>query len=64
MEIPYEKLSSEALEGLIEEFCTRDGTDNTDRSAKMAKVMSQLKSGDIYVGYDVSSETTNLVARE
>ncbi len=25
--IPYEKLSTESLEGLIEEFVTRDGTD-------------------------------------
>ena len=28
MIIPYEKLSPEALKGLIEEFVTREGTDS------------------------------------
>ncbi|MFC1812715.1 YheU family protein [Thermodesulfobacteriota bacterium] len=68
MIISYDKLSPEALEGLIEEFVTRDGTD-TGYSKKsleqdVAMVKSQLKKGDAVIVYDQSGQTINIVAKD
>ena len=68
MIIPYEKLSSEALNGLIEEFVTRPGTDtgyteNTlEQNVDMVK--RQLKRGDARIVYDPETRTANIVSRE
>ena len=68
MIIPYKKLSPEALEGLIEEFVTRDGTD-TGYSKKsleqdVARVKRQLKRGDAVIVYDQSTKTSNIVLKD
>ena len=68
MIVPYEKLSPEALRGLIEEFVTRPGTDtgytegSLDENVEM--VMKQLKRGDIFVVYDASMQTANIIPKE
>ncbi|MBW2594100.1 MAG: YheU family protein [Deltaproteobacteria bacterium] len=65
MIIPYEKLSKEALQGLIEEFVTRDGTDSgyikkaLDQNVEM--VIGQLRRGDAVVVYDEKIGTANIV---
>ena len=65
--IPYEKLSMEALEGLIEEFVTRDGTDTGYEKKSLvnnvAMVKRQLKRGDAVIVYDKSTKTSNIVSR-
>jgi len=66
MIIPYEKLSKEALRGLIEEFVTRDGTDSgyikkaLDQNVDM--VIGQLHRGDAVVVYDEKIGTANIVS--
>jgi len=49
VKIPYKQLSSEALQGIIEEFVTRDGTDygevEVSLETKVTQIHSQLKSG-------------------
>lgn len=68
MIIPYEKLSQEALNGLIEEFVTRPGTDtgytkNTlEQNVDMVK--RQLKRGDAFVVFDEIIQTANIVPKE
>ena len=66
--IPYEKLSMEALEGLIEEFVTRDGTDTGYEKKSLvndvAMVKRQLKRGDAVIVYDKSIKTSNIVPRD
>ena len=66
--IPYEKLSTEALEGLIEEFVTRDGTDTGYEKKSLvndvAMVKRQLKRGDAVIVYDKSTKTSNIVSRD
>ncbi len=66
--IPYEKLSMEALEGLIEEFVTRDGTDTGYEKKSLvndvAMVKRQLKRGDAVIVYDKGTETSNIVSRD
>lgn len=66
--IPHEKLNPEALQGLIEEFVTRDGTDTGyDKKSlvnDMAMVKRQLKKGDAVIVYDNSTKTCNIVPKE
>jgi len=66
--IPYEKLSPEALRGLIEEFVTRPGTDTgyTDGSLEnnVNMVMKQLKFGDVLIVYEESTLTANIVPKQ
>ncbi len=68
MIIPYEKLSTEALERLIEEFVTRDGTDTGYEKKSfendMAMVKRQLKRGDAVIVYDNNTKTCNIVPRD
>ena len=63
--IPHDRLSQTALQGLIEEFVTRDGTDTgyTDGSLEenVEMVIRQLKRGDVFIVYDEVSETANIV---
>jgi uncharacterized protein len=63
--IPYEKLSPEALRGLIEEFVTRDGTDNGYTRATLeqnvAAVMAQLRRKEVIVVYDEATLSANIV---
>jgi uncharacterized protein YheU (UPF0270 family) len=68
MIIPYDKLSPEVLEGLIEEFVTRDGTDTgyakKSLEQDVMKVKRQLKRGDAVIVYDQSTQTSNIVAKD
>lgn len=68
MIIPYEKLSPEALQGLIEEFVTRDGTDSgyTQKSLEenVEMVRNQLRRGEAVIVYDETSETANIVSKD
>ena len=68
MIIPYEKLSQGALQGLIEEFVTRDGFDSGYFKKTLIEnvemVKNQLKRGDAFIVYDEATQTTNIVSRE
>jgi uncharacterized protein YheU (UPF0270 family) len=65
--VPPEALSSEALEQLIEEFVTREGTDyggmDFPLASKTADVLNQLRSGDAIIVYDPSEQSVNIVTR-
>ena len=68
MIIPYEKLSTEALGRLIEEFVTRDGTDTGYEKKSLendvAMVKRQLKRGDVVIVFDQSTNTSNIVLKD
>jgi uncharacterized protein YheU (UPF0270 family) len=68
MIIPYDKLSTEALEALIEEFVTRDGTDTGYEKKSLendvAMVKRQLKRGDVVIVFDQSNKTGNIVPKD
>lgn len=64
--VPWERLSADALRGVIEEFITREGTDyGTGEEApldrKIAQVQRQLESSEVVVLFDATAETVNLV---
>lgn len=67
MIIPYEQLSSDALQGLIEEFITREGTDygmeEVSLSTKVEQVKRQLKHRDIVVVFDITTESVSILSR-
>jgi uncharacterized protein YheU (UPF0270 family) len=66
--IPHEKLSPQALRGLIEEVVTRNGTDNGYIQATLeqnvAMVMAQLHRREVAVVYDESTRTANIVSTQ
>jgi len=67
MIIPYEQLSSDALQGLIEEFITREGTDygieEVSLSTKVEQIKNHLKRREIVVVFDVASESVSILSR-
>ena len=63
--VPFDKLESETLNNLIEEFVTRDGTDygavEVSLETKTFQVFNQLKSGKAVVVFDNHSETCTIL---
>ncbi len=68
LHVPAERLSPEALSGLIEEFVTRSGTDYGKREAslveKCSAIRKQLANGRAVIICDPSSQTYNIVLSE
>ena len=64
IQIPCDALSPDVLTALIEEFVSRDGTDLSDASVKIAQVRTQLKSGHVIIVYDEETESANIVAKD
>lgn len=66
--IPVERLSREALDGLIEEFVTRDGTDyglqEPTLEEKKSAVARQLERGEVVIAFDSESETCNIIPKD
>lgn len=65
VKIHYDQLSPEALQGVIEEFVTRDGTDygeiEVSLQTKVAQVLGQLKSKKAVIVFDPETETCNIL---
>ena len=63
--VPTERLSPDALSGLIEEFVTRNGTDYGRREVSLAEkcaaIRKQLINGRAIIICDPSSQTCNIV---
>lgn len=63
--IPWDALSEDALEGLIEDFVTRDGTDYGEREVAMAtrvaQVRAQLAAGVAVVVFDPVLASASIV---
>lgn len=62
--IPVNKLSTRALQGVIEEFISRNGTDygavEASLETSIRQVKSRLKSGSAVLLFDDETETTNI----
>ena len=65
--IPFEALSAEALDGVIDDYVNREGTDyghrDFDLQQKRDAVRRQLASGRAVITYDPLTQTTTLVAK-
>lgn len=68
MIIPPERLTMEALRGIVESFIVREGTDygaqELSLSEKVDDLMPQVVRGDVVIFFDEENETVNLLPRE
>jgi len=68
MEIPYDQLSAEALQGIIEAFVLREGTDygvnEYSLEEKTHMVRLQLERGEAKIVYDPQGQSCNIVPTE
>lgn len=62
MIVPYDRLSPEALQAVIEEYVTRDGTEHTESATKATQVRNALERGELILVFDTESETCNFLA--
>ncbi len=68
VQIPGEALSPQALDGLIEEFVTRDGTDygaeERTLDDKKDAARRQLDRGDVAIVFDPETQTSNIILKD
>lgn len=62
--IPHQQLSTDTLDGLIEEFVTRNGTDLTDAPRSIEQVRKLLEQGKAVITFDEDEESCNILLRE
>ena len=65
MIIPWEKLSGQALEGIIEEYVLREGTDYGQRDfsldQKKLDIKKQLERAEVQITFDAESKTCSII---
>jgi hypothetical protein len=63
--VPHTELSEEALQGVVESFVLREGTDYGERDvpfdAKVAQVIRQLERGEARIMFDPETQSVHLV---
>ena len=68
IEIPWQRLSEEALLGLMEEFISREGTDygwqELSLEDKVSRLRRQVENQEVLIIFDEDSETCQLINRE
>lgn len=68
MQIPHTALSPEALQNLLEEFVTREGTEYGQRDYSLAdkvrQVLRQIETGKAVILYDPQTSTCHIEVRE
>jgi hypothetical protein len=66
--IPVNRLSPEALDGVIQEFVLREGTDYGDREVspetKLIQVKNKLEKGLAILVFDDETESTNIMSAD
>ena len=66
--VPVTRLSPETLQGLLEEFASRDGTDYGERETPLEDRVSQLREGlsegEVELIYDLEGESWDLLSRD
>ncbi len=68
MKIPYDQISPDALQGLIEEFVGREGTDYGEReyslADKVSQVQRQLEQGQVVICFDPYLQSVTIVTEQ
>jgi len=68
VEVPWQHLSPEALNNLIEEFVTRDGTDYGAHEIlirdKAEDLLTKIKNKSVLIFFDEASESCQLIYKE
>ena len=66
MLIPYDQLEADTLTRLIEDFVTRDGTDNGDDTpleVRVLRVRQALAKQQAFILFDMDSQQCQLLAK-
>lgn len=65
--VPHHELSAESLQGLLEEFVSRDGTDSgytkLTLQQRVDQVRRQLDRGEAVVVFNPATQTANIIPR-
>ena len=65
--VPWHALSVDALQGIVEEFVTREGTEygamDVPLATKVDDVRSQIERGEVLIFFDEASSSCHLVPR-
>ena len=61
MRVHHTLLSATALQAVIAEFVTRDGTDHSAVDCRIAAVLAQLEAGSAELDYDDETKSCNIV---
>ncbi|MDZ4783710.1 MAG: YheU family protein [Planctomycetia bacterium] len=64
MRVPHKQLSPSALRAVVEEFVTRDGTDDSAVERRVEEVLHQLDFGKVVVHFDMRTKTCNILPVE
>ncbi|MDH2431613.1 YheU family protein [Pokkaliibacter sp. MBI-7] len=68
MIVPWQSLSAEALQGIIEEFVSRSGTDYGEYEFSLADKVAQIKralnEGSVLIVWSELTQQVNLMSRE
>jgi uncharacterized protein YheU (UPF0270 family) len=63
--VPLERINSDTLRKMVEEFVTRDWSELTDAGRtmdeKIEQVVQQLNDGSAKVVFDLTTETCNII---
>ena len=61
MRIPHLQLTPVVLQAVIEEYVTRDGTDNSSVEQRIKLVLRQLDVGIVELHFQQETETCNIL---
>ena len=61
MRVHHTLLSPTALQAVVAEFVTRDGTDHSTVDCRIATVMAQLDGGSAELHFDDETKSCNIV---
>lgn len=68
LEVPVESLSEDALNGVIDNFIQREGTDygvsEIAYETKMQQVRRQIAKGDVKIVFDPNTESVTLMTKQ
>jgi len=68
MRIPPESLSADALQGVLEEYISREGTDYGEEElsleAKVSRLRPQVMRGEVVIVFDEALDCVTLMTRE
>lgn len=68
VEIPWQKLSEDAFQGMLEEMVSRDGTDygevELSTEEKIAQLRQALVSGRAYIAFCTETESWSVLPRD
>lgn len=66
MLIPYQMLEADTLQGLMEDFVTREGTDNgcdQPLQSRVGQLYRQLQRGELFIVFHPDSGDTSLARK-